>query len=485
MSFMDPKPLTPGALDAAVAGKVTTPGSAVATALTATIDTQIEGSSYLPATFALKTDPLATIKALVSKRDTLPVVVVSTGSSTPAGLNASTTDKRMVNLLAAAFQSAYPLTTGEPSPPTRSLSEAEAEVPLDPGVQFVNAAISGTNSATYLTALTRPRIAALNPSIILHQVGSNDYKNGVTPATYKTNLLVSIDDLRATVAAPLLQILVHPYQRYDTFTPAYPWSDYRDVLQEIAEMYPDDVAFIDISPDFYRIGIPSTDPLGLMDADKIHMTDTGHTFMADLLRERLGVPTGLPEVRVMVPFTSDSFTRADAATVIGSTTDIVLGGTTKTWLGSTASDGFAIVSNSLRPGATAGGLFVGFALTQPDQSVSLKLTTLPTAGRVFVDARRTSLASSNDYYRLAITSTTCELRKSVAATLTTALASFAVVSGDTLELQVRGATLTVYKNGVAEASVTDTSLTAGGHAGIARETASAGFVLDDIVIKTI
>jgi len=48
MSFMDPKPLTPGALDAAVAGKVTTPGSAVATALTATYVTFVDSVTGLP-----------------------------------------------------------------------------------------------------------------------------------------------------------------------------------------------------------------------------------------------------------------------------------------------------------------------------------------------------------------------------------------------------------------------------------------------------
>ena len=42
MSLLDPKPLLPGKLDEAVTELATTPGSAFATAQSATIDTQVD-----------------------------------------------------------------------------------------------------------------------------------------------------------------------------------------------------------------------------------------------------------------------------------------------------------------------------------------------------------------------------------------------------------------------------------------------------------
>lgn len=54
MSFLDPKPLTPAALDSAAAALAGNPASALAGELSATIDTQIEGSDFLPVAYAPK-----------------------------------------------------------------------------------------------------------------------------------------------------------------------------------------------------------------------------------------------------------------------------------------------------------------------------------------------------------------------------------------------------------------------------------------------
>ena len=89
MSFMDPKPLTPGALDAAVAGKVTTPGSAVATALTATILTQ-SGEVVSGDQGALLADEMRWFRNQLGGVDTEPVDILCVGDSTMEGARALT-----------------------------------------------------------------------------------------------------------------------------------------------------------------------------------------------------------------------------------------------------------------------------------------------------------------------------------------------------------------------------------------------------------
>ena len=234
------------------------------------------------------TSALAKLRASLMLRDAMPVVVVGLGSSTTSGAGASTPGSRYINKLAAQLQAAYPLSTGEGSPQTKTLAEAVADPPVAPGVQVVNGGASGMGAASYITTTTRPQIIALNPSAIIHMVGSNDYGMDVPISTYRTHLTNQIASLKSGITVPCVHILANSYQRLDKTGALHAWSEYRDAMKEVAAADPDNVAFIDLSPPWVEVGVPGSDPLRLI-YDTVHPTDRGHALLADQVLEAIGI----------------------------------------------------------------------------------------------------------------------------------------------------------------------------------------------------
>lgn len=246
-----------------------------------------------------------------------PLTIGFAGSSTTAGHNTAK-EKRWVSLVSAR------LTTN----PVLTDTEAYAiRGNLPPGINVVNAGLNGTTSATYLTDGRDTRLAGANPRLVVHTIGSNDYGSNINPATYKASILSAISRIDALAAGPVAHLLVHSYERYDVTPRTYPWSQYRDALMAISLERPEKVAFLDLSATFRGLGVPSSDPLGLMQSDKLHMNDYGHALYADLMASALGLPAVPPTIPTVpaAPTTptspaavvSDDFTRADGA--LGST----------------------------------------------------------------------------------------------------------------------------------------------------------------------
>jgi hypothetical protein len=127
--------------------------------------------------------------------------------------------------------------------------------------------------------------------MVMHMVGANDFANGIPAATYKATVAARVAYLRlgSRIAGPRVHVLMQPYERYDTFTPVAPWADYGKALAGIVAADPDHIAYLDISGHYYLSGVPSSDPLGLLDTDNTHQTDARSALMADLLRQALGV----------------------------------------------------------------------------------------------------------------------------------------------------------------------------------------------------
>lgn len=228
------------------------------------------------------------LRVLLATRDSGPRPLVYCGSSTTAGSNATAEARRYVNLLTAALQAAFPLRTGAVSPAMRTLSQA-AGASLTAGVQGVNAGVGGTTASNYLTSTTRGQIAGLAPTMILHMVGSNDYASKIAVATYKANVRTQIDALDSAISTPHVHVLVQPYERGDVTNPAAPWSAYGTALRELADADLARRLYLDISEPYTAAGVPSPDPLDLLDTDLVHQTDAGHAAMAELLRDALGV----------------------------------------------------------------------------------------------------------------------------------------------------------------------------------------------------
>ncbi len=217
--------------------------------------------------------------------------IVFVGSSTTAGQAASAVQFRYVNQLAAAIHARYPLVSGSHPPVSNNLATGyAARDSYSTGIHVINAGVGGTTSANYIGATELNQIAEMRPSMIVHMIGTNDFRTKMAVSTYKANHLARINALKSAMnGSPCVHLLIHPFEAWDTSNPVAPWSDYGEAKREIALDSPNDTAYMDISKPYYLVGVPSTDPLDLITTDKLHQNDSGYTLMADLIRMRLNL----------------------------------------------------------------------------------------------------------------------------------------------------------------------------------------------------
>lgn len=230
--------------------------------------------------------PWAVLYAALALRDIRPVVMVTAGSSTTAGVGASSAERRWVDRLSAAIHAGYPLASGGPQPAPVSLEHAVVEQTSSPGVRFVNAGVGGTRSDTYLTPSSRGRISALDPFVIFHMVGSNDIHDGVRASVYEKNMTAQLDALDAAVEVPHVHVLIQQHRR--TQKSLAEWRAFGDALREVAASRTN-ALMLDVSPAFEAIGVPGSDPYGMLADDLVHLTDAGHAYLFDRIRQSLGV----------------------------------------------------------------------------------------------------------------------------------------------------------------------------------------------------
>ena len=151
------------------------------------------------------------------------------------------------------------------------------------GIHAYSGAVGGTTSNNYLDAAKMAAITALQPDLVTHMVGSNDFGSGVGLTTYKSRLRNWLDQLNAATPGTV-HLLIHQQPRNDIKTPAYAWSEYGKALAEVADLY-DNVAFFDASVYFPRSGMP-----GHIMTETIHMNAHGHKILADAVAEAMGTP---------------------------------------------------------------------------------------------------------------------------------------------------------------------------------------------------
>lgn len=236
---------------------------------------------------------LPAFRAGLARRNTHPCVVVGLGSSTTSGSQATEPQYRYFNRLAAYVQAAYPLASGTEHP-VRALPDAAASAPLGPGVAFANGGQGNTTSANYLPAARITQIGAVDPRMVIHMIGSNDSYYGTSLEAYKANLQDRLNALRGVIPRPCTHVYVHAFERFDyeKFTPVATWDEYGQALSEFVAANPTDTAFIDLTPDYEAVGVPSSDPLDIVNVDRVHQGNDGHAFMAELIATYLGIPSG-------------------------------------------------------------------------------------------------------------------------------------------------------------------------------------------------
>lgn len=191
-----------------------------------------------------------------------PVTIVCAGSSTTAGVAASAPARGWVAVMAGR---------------------------LGDAARVINVGIPGANAGGYLPDASVAAIAAERPDLVIHMIGANDIRELIPPARYIATLAGRLDALDAAAGAPLRHLLVHSYQRADSFEPVAPWSAYADAVRAHAAGRP--AVFADLSGAYAALGVPGGDPHALLDGDLIHQADAGHAVMAELVHGIVAGPS--------------------------------------------------------------------------------------------------------------------------------------------------------------------------------------------------
>lgn len=205
-----------------------------------------------------------------------PTAIAIAGSSTPAGNPGFTTD------LTALLQDRL-YRVSSPSAIQRSAT-ATFTNNLTAGIHVYNAAEGGTTSANYLDNAEMDRIAALNPALIIHMVGANDYTSQVNPATMRANLAAKLAYFDTKLTQPCQHLFIWSYAHRTFSAPTYPNSAYASEMLALANGRAD-CSYLNVGPDFAARGVPGADPDGLILPDDTHLTVVGNAFMRDLIFE--------------------------------------------------------------------------------------------------------------------------------------------------------------------------------------------------------
>ena len=240
-----------------------------------------EGALTMSRGVQRQSQALAIFRARLMKRDTEPIPIICSGDSETRGEGATSDETRYVNRLITYLQGKYPSASGTESTVQNRTGGAPFSPFTGPGIHGYSTGRGGTQADTYLLDSDTVNIAAIDPAMIIHQVALNDYARRRPIAQYRADLIHRLDHIDAALTRPCVHVLSLTYPRQDVTNPDPEWHEYGDALRSIAAERPETVAFLDMSPAFAAMGIPGSDPFGLLVADQIHTNDDGYEMMAD------------------------------------------------------------------------------------------------------------------------------------------------------------------------------------------------------------
>lgn len=444
--------------------------------------------------------PVGKVFGAISARNTRQALFVAVGSSTINGTGASV-GKGFLPVFFGRLQAAYPLDSSISQPTGITLAQAVSTPPANNGIQYVNGAVDGSNSGNYLTTTTIGQIKALNPVVILHGIGSNDWAEDTPIATYKANIEAKLDELDSGVTDKALHILIHAHQRKDAPVDStlHTWAEYGNTLKTIASVR-SNVYYVDLSKPFADAGIGSTDPYDLLATDNIHLTNAGHSAMAEFFRYKLKLGTSAfnGSNTVVQPNVSASRTCSDGFATNGElkdrAMDLLLGGAARTWV-----SGEALPSGFVTAGGTVGLdtanavlRFVGTTVPIADAQISVTFVTAVTGTTgILMDLYRVTNVGSGspDAYRINFVEGAgdVQLQKRVGG-VTTVLYTYPATQGTVgsrFTLRYYRGVVSLLKDGIVVYSKADTSVARGGYAGLARANfgVTTSGALDDFVLE--
>ena len=264
-------PVGEGGTDEGVAAHITAPGS-------------LSGTAVDARAAQIATDLIGRLPRPVSKRLDARLAAVFAAGRTVLVFAGSSTTQRGEYVAQLAEQIAARWRGGQ----RVKLSDVTGD-PFGDGVHVVNAGVGSTDSSDYLTPATRAQINALNPCVIFHGIGSNDWIRGLSPSTVVSNLADQIAGLSSN--RPLLHVVVHQFERPNMGSSAWQWQDYADALQAFCSADPDTRMFVNVAPQMKLAGVGRglDNRYGLVSADNIHLTPVGGHVMGDLVADELSL----------------------------------------------------------------------------------------------------------------------------------------------------------------------------------------------------
>jgi len=157
------------------------------------------------------------------------------------------------------------------------------------GIQIYDGGHSGYTSTQYVAMTdTAGGITAIQPHLVFVDLGRNDYGASpqVAPATMRTNIESLLTLIRGACSTSPSFVLYVSQQLGGTITPTptYSWSDYRAAYAAIAAAATD-VSIFDLST--RQVAPLVSNALGLYNGDWAHLSDKGHSAVADVLAQFL------------------------------------------------------------------------------------------------------------------------------------------------------------------------------------------------------
>lgn len=158
------------------------------------------------------------------------------------------------------------------------------------GLRWWNGCEGNTTSATYFNATRRTALNYVQPDLVIHMIGENDYYYGTSISEYITNMESACAYIEANSPGSI-NVLVHSHGRNDVPSPVASWNAYRDALQAVANNNPSRRYFIDTMEYFYPLGTMNSSLSGMgMLFDTVHPNDAGHRYLAKIIGAHLGIP---------------------------------------------------------------------------------------------------------------------------------------------------------------------------------------------------
>ena len=254
------------------------------------------------------TDPMNLLYARLATASTSPVRLMFFGSSTTEGYGATTAERNYVNLLTRRFQASYPCGVAAWEPPV--VVGQESALPNLPGIHSYNCGVGGTFSNNYVGSTQISQATAMQPHVVFHMIGSNDYRtNLVTPTQTKTNIIAAMAALDGVLTSPAIHVISSTFGAPDQTSPANPWADYVQAMKDAAATHSRAI-WVNPSKAFVQAGAsgPSAvDPMDMIESALVHPTDRGHSLLAAEIARQLRIPEA---IRVPLPDVLDRFRRS-------------------------------------------------------------------------------------------------------------------------------------------------------------------------------